>query len=218
MLLLFSLRQYSKGKGRLDVLPVPFSFLILIISFFLIFIFTMVRAGMLRDRRWWWHWWRPGVPETFRLIEREARCVYYCSVPQPVVYNNLRLSTLQRKPIVGCKLDLLCIPKFNSLEPRTPQSFSTTKYMLVWQWSLACAIKKYAALPALLFATYGYLYWALRPSTKHEILLYSVVRICLLKFRIQSEVLKHFSSYNANICKSRTKQGVLVWAFFLLLI
>lgn len=142
MLLLLSLRQYSKGKGRLDVLPIPFGFLILIISFILIFIFafTMVRAGMLRDRRWWWHWWRPGVPETFRLAEREASCIYYHSAPHLVVYSNLRLSTLQRKPMVGCKLDLLCTLKLKSLEPRYPQSFSVSKYTLIWQWSLAYAI------------------------------------------------------------------------------
>lgn len=142
ILLLFSLWQYSKGKGRLEVLSIPFGFLILIISFILIFIFTfaMVRAGMLRDGRWWWHWWRSGVPETFRLAEREVSFIYYHSVPQLVAYSNLRLSTLQRKPMVECKLDLLCTLKLNSLEPRSPQSFSASKYMLVWQWSLACAI------------------------------------------------------------------------------
>lgn len=163
MLLLFSLRQCSKGKRRLDVLPIPFGFLILVISFFLIFIFTMVRGRMLRYRRWWWHWWRPGVPETFRLAEREAGCMRYRSVPQLGVRSNLRLSTLQRKPRVGCKLDLLCTLKLKSLEPRFHQSFSTVKYTSVRRWSLACAMNnmlsfQHCFLPNLTF-------WALKRST-----------------------------------------------------
>lgn len=67
--------------------------------------------------------------------QRETCFMYYHSVPQLVVDSNLRKLALQRKPVVGCKLDLLCTLKLNSLDPTSPQSFSACMAVIFSLWN-----------------------------------------------------------------------------------
>lgn len=123
VLLLFSLRQGSKGKGRLDILPIPFSLLVLVVSLILIVVlgFAVVRAGMLGGRGRRWHRWRPGEPETF-CLQREQQGERVSWAPPLLLYSNLRLSSLQTMPVVRCKLDLNLKLSFPQL--RSPHSSS----------------------------------------------------------------------------------------------